>query len=184
MNEVIWVTLPFCYFHFRLLLSWIGRGGGSDVFVWVFLKGHALIHSRKWEGHDFFRKKNSKIPPPLITNVPSLNLADQTKQPSQRACHVHDLSVWNKLIDTFKYCSTSPANRGVCLQAFPSFPSPLFHFLALVSFLARPKPVFLCSETKWKRLLRRLLRSAKALLAFVQYWWPLLRLPTNLHYDN
>ena len=34
-----------------------GGGGGSDVFVWVFLKGHALIHSRKWEGHDFFRKK-------------------------------------------------------------------------------------------------------------------------------
>ena len=25
-----------------------GGGGGSDVFVWVFLKGHALIHSRKW----------------------------------------------------------------------------------------------------------------------------------------
>ena len=33
-------------------------------------------------------------------------------------------------------------NRGVCLQAFPSFPSPspLFNFLPLVSFLARPKP--------------------------------------------
>ena len=33
-------------------------------------------------------------------------------------------------------------NPGVCPQAFPSFPSPspLFHFLALVSFLARPKP--------------------------------------------
>ena len=33
-------------------------------------------------------------------------------------------------------------NRGVCLKAFPSFPSPSphFHFLALVSFLARPKP--------------------------------------------
>ena len=54
-----------------------------------------------------------------------------------------------------QYCSTSGANqalrslanagfqnRGVCLQAFPSFPSasPLFHFLALVSFLARSKP--------------------------------------------
>ena len=40
--------------------------------------------------------------------------------------------------------------------------SPHFLFLALVSFLARPKPripflrVFLCSETKRKRLLRRL----------------------------
>ena len=56
---------------------------------------------------------------------------------------------------TWPYCSTSRANqalrllanagfqnRGVCLQAFPSFPfpSPLFHFLALVSFLARSKP--------------------------------------------
>ena len=73
----------------------------------------------------------------------------------------HDLSVWNKpLIDTYQHCSTSRANqalrslanagfqnRGVCLQAFPSFPSPspLFHFLALVSFLARsiPKVPFL-----------------------------------------
>ena len=35
-------------------------------------------------------------------------------------------------------------------------PLPLFHFLALILFLAPPKPVFLCSETKWKRLLRRL----------------------------
>ena len=35
-------------------------GGGADVFVWVFLKGDALIHSRKWKGHNFFRKKNSK----------------------------------------------------------------------------------------------------------------------------
>ena len=67
-----------------------------------------------------------------------------------------DLSVWNKpLIDTCQHCSTSRANqalrslanagfqnRGVCLQAFPSFPSPspLFHFLALVSFLAQSKP--------------------------------------------
>ena len=47
-----------------LFLSWIGRRGGSDVFVWVFLKSHALIHSRKREGHDFFRQKNSKITPP------------------------------------------------------------------------------------------------------------------------
>ena len=35
----------------ELLNRW---GGGSDVFAWVFVKGHALIHSRKWEGHDFF----------------------------------------------------------------------------------------------------------------------------------
>ena len=41
--------------------------------------------------------------------------------------------------------------RGVRLQAFPSFPSPspLFHFFDRSS-------VFLCSETKRKRLLRRL----------------------------
>ena len=31
---------------------------------------------------------------------------------------------------------------GVCMQAFPSFPSPspLFHFLALVSFLEQAEP--------------------------------------------
>ena len=57
MNVVIWATLRVCYFQFRLFLSWIGSGGGSDVFVWVFLKGHALIHSRKWEDRDFFHKK-------------------------------------------------------------------------------------------------------------------------------
>ena len=39
-------------------------GGGSDVCVWVFLKGHALMYSSKWESHDFFRIKNFKIPRP------------------------------------------------------------------------------------------------------------------------
>jgi len=88
------------------------------------------------------------------------NLADQNKQqPLKINIHVtyHTvLSVWNKpLIDTCQHCSTNRANqalrslanagfqnRGVCLQAFPSFPSPPphFNFLALVSFLARPKP--------------------------------------------
>ena len=50
----------------------------------------------------------------------------------------------------------------VCKHFLPSF-SPLFHFLALVSFLALPKPRILflglsliCSKTKWKHLLRRL----------------------------
>ena len=49
-------------------------------------------------------------------------------------------------------------------ERFPSFPSPLFHFLVLVSFLARSKPrsipflSLFCSETKRKRLLRRLFR--------------------------
>ena len=60
-----------------LFLSWIGSGGGSDVFVWVFLKGHTLIHSSNSEGHDFFRKKILKYPAPpptprTIKNVPSL----------------------------------------------------------------------------------------------------------------
>ena len=56
------------------------RGGGGvgepDVFVWVFLKGHALIHSRKWKGHDFFRKRILKCPgpPPPIKNVPSFKI--------------------------------------------------------------------------------------------------------------
>ena len=57
----------------------MGRGGEEpDVFVWVFLKGRALIHSRKWEDHDFFRKKILKYPgptpPPSIKNVPSLKI--------------------------------------------------------------------------------------------------------------
>lgn len=46
-------------------------------------------------------------------------------------------------------------NPGVCLQAFPLFPSPtpLFHFLALAPFYAQEKHrksrflVFLCSQT-------------------------------------
>ena len=88
------------------------------------------------------------------------NLADQNKQQplkiNIRVTYHTVLSVWNKpLIDTCQHCSTNRANQalrslanagfqnqGVCLQAFPSFPSPSphFHFLALVSFLARPKP--------------------------------------------
>ena len=82
------------------------------------------------------------------------------------------------LIDTCQKCSTSPANHeprspangsfqnpGVCPQAVPSFPSPTptVIFLALASFSAQAKyrkprsPVFLCSQTLRKRLLRRLL---------------------------
>ena len=87
------------------------------------------------------------------------NLANQNKQPLKinvRDTYHTVFSVWNNpLIDTCQHCSTSRANqalrslanagfqnRGDCLQAFPSFPSPSphFHFLALVSFLARPKP--------------------------------------------
>ena len=105
------------------------------------------------------------------------NLADQNKhQPLKIDIRVtyHTVhSVWNTpLIDTCQHCSTSRANqaptagfqnRGGCLQAFPSVPSPSphFHFFALVSFLAcqnreSRSSVFLCSETKRKRLLRRL----------------------------
>ena len=36
-------------------------GGGGRCFGWIFLKGQALIHSRKWEGHDFFCKKILKL---------------------------------------------------------------------------------------------------------------------------
>ena len=61
-DAVMWVTLPVSYFLFRLCLSRRRWEGGSGVFVWVFLKGHALIHSGKWEGHDFFRKKFLKYP--------------------------------------------------------------------------------------------------------------------------
>ena len=88
------------------------------------------------------------------------NLADQNKQQplkiNIRVTYHTVLSVWNKpLIDTCQHCSTNQANqalrslanagfqnRGVCPQAFPSFPfpSPHFHFLTLVSFLTRPKP--------------------------------------------
>ena len=51
-------------------------GGGSYVFVYVFVKGHALIHSGKWEGHDFFRKNFLKHPPPN-KSVPSLSVSTQ-----------------------------------------------------------------------------------------------------------
>ena len=63
MNAVVWVTLPaVCYFHFRLSLSWIGRGeggGGGEV-----------------EGPWLFSQKNSKMPRPTppIKNVPSFKI--------------------------------------------------------------------------------------------------------------
>ena len=109
------------------------------------------------------------------------NLADQNKQQplkiNIRVTYHTVLSVWNKpLIDTCQHCSTSRANqalrslanagfpnRGVCLQAFRSFPSPSPHFhLWLLFHFSRGQnrvscsSVFLCSETKRKRLLRRL----------------------------
>ena len=110
------------------------------------------------------------------------NLADQNKQQplkiNIRVTYHTVLSVWNKpLIDTCQHCSTNRANqalrslanagfqnRGVCLQAFPSFPSPpptfifwlLFHF-SRGQNRESCSSVFLCPETKRKRLLRRLL---------------------------
>ena len=58
-------------------------------------------------------------------------------------------------------------NPGLCLEAFPSFPSPSLAFLclALAPFFARVKhrkscsSVFLCSPTPRKRLLRRIVLS-------------------------
>ena len=67
---------------------------------------------------------------------------------------IQNLLVWNKpLIDTCQYCSTSRANqalrslanegfqnRGFVKRFLPSSPLPPLSFLALVSFLVRPKP--------------------------------------------
>ena len=69
------------------------------------------------------------------------------------ACHVpymtsqYETNLWLthvnivRLAEPIRHC-VRWRTRGVSLQAFPSFasPSPLFHFLALVSFLARSKP--------------------------------------------
>ena len=65
-DAAMWVTPQVSYFHFRLFFVMEKVGGGSDVFVYVFVKGHALIHSGKWEGHDFFRRNFLKHPPPPI----------------------------------------------------------------------------------------------------------------------
>ena len=112
------------------------------------------------------------------------NLADQNIKQQQLKINMHVtyhtiLLVRNKpLIDTCQHCSTRQANqalrslvnagfqnRGVCLQAFPSFSFPLpplsffwllFHFSRGQNLEYRSS-VFLCSETKRKRLLRRLI---------------------------
>ena len=64
------------------------------------------------------------------------NLADQNKQQPLKI----NIRVTYQALRSL--ANAGFQNRGVCLQAFPSFPSPSphFHFLALVSFLARPKP--------------------------------------------
>ena len=98
-----------------------------------------------------------------------------------RKYKIQNLSVWNKpLIYTCQYCSTCRANqalrllanvgfqsRGIC-QTFPSFlsPSPLFHIWLSFHFSRGQNrkfrsSVFPCSETKRKRLLRKLDDSLK-----------------------
>ena len=73
MNAVIWVTLPVCYFHLLLFLSWIGRGEGQ---MFLFRYFWRVMHS-SFPGSEratTFFAKNSKIPRPTtpIKNVPSL----------------------------------------------------------------------------------------------------------------
>ena len=77
-----------------------------------------------------------------IANLADQNLKQQQLKINMRVTYHTVISVWNKpLIDTCQHCSTSRANqalrslanagfqnRGVCLQAFPSFPSPSPHF--------------------------------------------------------
>ena len=75
-----------------------------------------------------------------IANLADQNIKQQLKI-NMRVTY-HTFSLWNEhLIDTCQHCSASRANqalrslanagfqnRGVCLQAFPSFPSPSPHF--------------------------------------------------------
>ena len=66
-------------------------------------------------------------------------------------------------------------NRGVCLQAFPPFPSPSFIFCLSFHFSRGQNresrsSVFLCSETARKRLLRRLPMSARIFLELFSHW--------------
>ena len=84
-----------------------------------------------------------------------LHWKDQNKQQplkiNMRVTYHTVLSVWNKpLIDTRQHCSTNRANQALRSLANAGFkiegfvckrflPSPHFHFLALVSFLARSK---------------------------------------------
>ena len=41
MNAFIWVTLPVCYFHFRLFLSWIGSGEGQMFLFGYFIPANS-----------------------------------------------------------------------------------------------------------------------------------------------
>ena len=89
------LTSVYCY-----LEGGGGGGGGSDVFVWVFVKGHALIHSRKSEGHDLFHRKFLKYPGPLppIKNVPSLRTCGSCYQ------SIHDYTPPTPLTQPMNEC--------------------------------------------------------------------------------
>ena len=57
------------------------------------MKGRALIHSEKWEGHDFFRKKFLTYPdpsPPPVKKVPSLR--ERIRDVIQGGFHIQKLS--------------------------------------------------------------------------------------------
>ena len=68
-------------------------------------------------------------------------------------------------------------NRGVCLQAFPSFPSPSPSFIFWLSFhfsrgqnRKSPSPVFLCSKTK-RRLVVLFFRTEYSKQKFVFHYF-------------
>ena len=69
MNLVIWVTLPLCYFNYRLFLSWIGRGRRVRCFCLGISEGSCINQFQKVGGPQLFSQKNCKLPPwlPYIT---------------------------------------------------------------------------------------------------------------------
>ena len=76
-----------------------------------------------------------------------------------------------RLAEPIRHC-VRWRTRGVSLQAFPSFasPSPLFHFLALVSFLPRSKPkISFLGLSLLRNLLTETL-ATQAILFWNNYW--------------
>ena len=106
----------------------------------------------------------------LILSQEELCVSKEVKENVSLSRTIHDLSIWNKpLIDTCQYCSTSRANealrslansRGLSASVSflpPSLPPLSFFRSRFISRAAKTEnPVFLCSETQRKRLLRRL----------------------------
>ena len=98
------------------------------------------------------------------------------------ACHVpymtsqYETNLWSthvnivRLAEPIRHC-VRWRTRGVSLQAFPSFasPSPLFHFLALVSFLARSKPKIAFLGLSLLRNLTKTL-ATQAIFFWNNYW--------------